>query len=118
MYHLEFLGLPAQTALQPLLRQVAAVVDRRLTPAAYARNPQARPAGVSLSLLALPPAVGGFGLLPLVAQVRALRVVACLSMLTSVGATALCQLWLRCGPRSRPGTCSTATVGEGVRVAG
>jgi hypothetical protein len=71
LYHLEFLGLPKPSVLKPFLSRVAAVVDRRLSPERYDLNSKARPPGVSLSVMALPSAVGGFGLLPLVEHVQA-----------------------------------------------
>ena len=66
-----FAGLPSETAVKALLGQVAAVVDRRLSPAKYAAHPHARPVGVSLEIMQLPPVCGGVRLLPLRQHVQA-----------------------------------------------
>ena len=71
LYHLEFGGLPAAAALQQLHRTVAALVDRAQSPAAYQAAPLARLPGVPAACLPVPPVLGGFGLLPLEAHVRA-----------------------------------------------
>ena len=72
LYHLVVVGLPRpRRPVADLLARVAAVVDRRLSPAQYAANPRARPPGVSLATMSLPPACGGLGLLPLVQHVQA-----------------------------------------------
>lgn len=72
LYHLEFQGFPRlQNTVNGLLSRVAAVVDRRLSPAAYAVKSTARPAGVSREIMQLPPVCCGFGLLPLRQHVRA-----------------------------------------------
>lgn len=76
LYHMEFQGLPSRSALNPLLASTAAVVDRRLTPAQHAAAPRSRLVGVGVTLLALPPALGGFGLLPLAQHVQARHAVA------------------------------------------
>ncbi len=47
-----------------------------MTPAHQAAAPNARRPGLSARLLALPPALGGFGLLPLLPHVQARQAVA------------------------------------------
>ena len=76
LYHMEFQGLPPRAEMARLLGLTAAVVDRKMSPAMHAATPSARLVGVSLEVLALPPAVGGFGLLPLVAHIQARTAVA------------------------------------------
>ncbi|PNH04092.1 hypothetical protein TSOC_009767 [Tetrabaena socialis] len=46
------------------------LVDRAYSPAAYTANPHARLVGVGAACMPAPPALGGFGLLPLVEHVR------------------------------------------------
>ncbi|PNH12765.1 hypothetical protein TSOC_000282 [Tetrabaena socialis] len=57
-------------ALNRLRQTTTALVDRALSPAAYTANPHARLVGVGAACMPAPPALGGFGLLPLVEHVR------------------------------------------------
>ncbi|PNH08850.1 hypothetical protein TSOC_004573 [Tetrabaena socialis] len=70
LYHAEFAGLPTGPQLNRLRQTTTALVDRALSPAAYTANPHARLVGVGAACMPAPPALGGFGLLPLVEHVR------------------------------------------------
>lgn len=75
LYNLEFTGLPEPRApVGALLKRVAVVVDRCMTPAQYDARASARLPGVPLDVMHLPPVCGGVGLLPLVHHVAARHV--------------------------------------------
>ncbi len=76
LYHLEFQGLSPRAEVDRLPGSVSAVVDRAMTPAHQAAAPNARLPGLSARLVPLPPALGGFGLLPFLPHVRARQAVA------------------------------------------
>ncbi|PNW80320.1 hypothetical protein CHLRE_07g312701v5 [Chlamydomonas reinhardtii] len=71
LYHLEFAGLPPQTALADFLKTLVRFVDRRIIVATPQGAGRARPPGLPSDCVALPPRDGGFGLLPVVEHVRA-----------------------------------------------
>ena len=70
-YGLEFSGLPPASQLSSMRKAMAATVDRKLSPAAHAANPQARLPGVGYVVMCAPIKCGGFGLKPIEEHVRA-----------------------------------------------
>ena len=69
LYYMEFMGMPPEADVDLLLSRTAELVDKCVSPLAAKRGPHLT--GVSLASMQGPPALGGFGVLPLRRHVTA-----------------------------------------------